>query len=231
MQGHRSKHTQPQKRGNEKSINITGDVTEAVQKLKEKITTTPILAHPDWQSQEPFKLKTDFSCNALGAKITQMQKDENGRMQERVILFDSKKTTATESRYQSNKGELLAFIFFCNKHKFLLYPRKFVFVTDHSALKSIKTMKFPRSLSLRWLDIVSNFNFSVEHRKAALHQDVDFLSRHVARGTATKKDGNDTLTKEEDDGEETNALVIHEIATATSTTPAETRYAKAITAE
>ena len=130
-------YTTAEKR-NEKDIKITADVTEAVQKLKEKITTTPILAHPDWQSQEPFKLKTDFSCNALGAKITQMQKDEYGKMQERVILIDFKKTTATESRYQSNKGEMLAFMFFCKKHKFLLYPRKFIFVTDHIALKSIK---------------------------------------------------------------------------------------------
>ena len=127
-----------------------------------------------------------------------------------MILFDSKKTTKIEERYQSNKGELLAFIWACQKHRFLLYPRRFIFVTDHIALKAIKTMSFPRSLSLRWLDIVSNFNFSVEYRKAKLHGDVDFLSRHVARD----KEGNEN-GEEEEEQEENNALVIHQIMNTT----------------
>ena len=109
-------------------------------------------------------MKTDFSCKALGEKITQLQKDSEGIPQERVILYDSRRCTEIESRYQSNKGELLAFIWACQKHRFLLYPRKFIFVADHIALKAIKTMAFPRSLSLRWLAIVANFNFTVEYR-------------------------------------------------------------------
>ena len=61
-----------------KKIKITKKLKEAVELLKNKITSAPILAHPDWTSQEPFRVKTDFSCKALGAKITQFQKDSEG---------------------------------------------------------------------------------------------------------------------------------------------------------
>ena len=108
-------------------------------------------------------MKTDFSCKALWVKITQFQKDSEGILQERVILYDSRRCTEIESRYQSNKGELLSLIWACQKHRFLLYPRKFIFVTDHIAIKAIKTMAFPRSLSLRWLEIVANFKFTAEY--------------------------------------------------------------------
>ena len=132
-------------------------------------------------------------------------------MTERVIVYDSKKCTETESRYQSNKGELLAFIWSCNKHRFLLYPRWFIFKTDHIALKKIKTMAFPRSLSLRWLQIITNFNFTVEYVKAEQHTDVDFLGRHIERG---ETDGNVPNEEQEDDeDDETNDLIIHQIST------------------
>ena len=197
-----------------KRIKVTKKVREAVELLKNKITSAPILAHPDWTSQEPFRVKTDFSCKALGAKITQFQKDSEGILQERVILYDSRRCTEIESRYQSNKGELLAFIWACQKHRFLLYPRKFIFVTDHIALKAIKTMAFPRSLSLRWLEIVANFNFSVEYRRAALHTDVDFLSRHVPNiETGAEAEGPPDGDGDDDDtNNESNALIIHQIS-------------------
>lgn len=125
-----------------------------------------------------------------------------------MLLYDSKKTTKIQEKYQSNKGELLAFIHFCQKHRFLLYPREFVLVTDHIALKAVKTMAFPRSLSLRWLDVVSNFYFTVEFRKGRDIPDVDYLSRvnlPEEEGNTENKDENEI------DEEETNPLIIHEI--------------------
>ena len=193
-----------------KNIKVTKEVRNAVELLKEKITSAPILAHPDWKSEQPFRVKTDFSCKDLGAKITQLQKYSLGVLQERVILYDSRRCTEIEGRYQSNKGELLAFIWACQKHRFLLYPRKFIFVADHIALKAIKTMAFPRSLSLRWLEIVANFNFTVEYRKAALHTDVDFLIRHVPH---SNEDGDAAKPQEDKDTEqESHALIIHQIS-------------------
>ena len=71
-------------------------------------------------------------------------------------------------------------------------------------------MAFPRWLSLRWLEIVANFNFTVEYRKAELHTDVDFLSRHAPN---TVERGDSSKPQDDEDREEgSNALVIHQIS-------------------
>ena len=74
-------------------------------------------------------------------------------------------------------------------------------------------MAFPRSLSLRWLQIITNFNFTVEYVKAENHTDVDFLSRHI--GTENK-DENKKDDQENEEDEETNDLIIHHIASNTT---------------
>ena len=75
-------------------------------------------------------------------------------------------------------------------------------------------MAFPRSRSLRRLEIVANFNFTVEYRKAALHTDVDFLSLHVpnaeAGANADRPPDNDG--DDDDIDHESNALIIHQIS-------------------
>ena len=72
-------------------------------------------------------------------------------------------------------------------------------------------MIFLRSLSLRWLEIVANFKFTVDYRKAALNIDVDFLSRHGPNAEEGSKadrppDGNDDIDHE------SNALISNQIS-------------------
>ena len=198
-------------KSNHKKIKVTKKVREAVELLKDKIASAPIPAHPDWKRHELFRVKADFSCKALGAKITQFQQDSLGIIQQRVILYLSRRCTEIESRYQSNKGELLAFIKACLKNRFLLYSRKFIFVTDQIAVKAIKTIAFPRWLSLCWAEIVANFNFTVEYRKAELHTDVDCLSRYVLN--AEEGSNSDRPPNNDDDiDHESNALINHQIS-------------------
>lgn len=92
-------------------------------------------------------------------------------------------------------------------------------------------MKFPSSLSLRWLDTVSNFKFTVEYRKAELHEDADFLKRHVMKRTCIKGNSSNVQANEEEEEEESSPLVINEMKDTTSPTSADARYAKVVTAE
>ena len=67
-------------------------------------------------------------------------------------------------------------------------------------------MSFLRSLSIRWLEVVTNFNFEVEYQNAELIKDVDYLSR-----TTPKEDKTGSDDHHEEEEQETNALVIHQM--------------------
>ena len=165
-------------KGQNEKINCPEDAKQAINIMKKKLTSAPILGFPDWKSNEMFRLYTDASKDCLAAIVTQKQRNKKGELVERTLLYDSKKTNNAQSHYPSNKLELLAVIWATETHKFLFFGRKFILITDHSALKQIRTMKCPKTLICRWLDMLSNFDFTVEHRAGKLIQHVDFLSRN-----------------------------------------------------
>ena len=82
---------------------------EAFQQLKQALLEAPILAYPQFYTDEPFILDTDWSKdnNCIGAVLSQVQ---NGL--ERVILYGAKKLNPAQSNYSSNKGEIFAAIHF-----------------------------------------------------------------------------------------------------------------------
>ena len=51
-------------------------------------------------------------------------------------------------------------------------------ITDHIALKQIKTMRAPKAITERWLDLLSNFDFTIQHRPGKNIPNVDYLSRN-----------------------------------------------------
>ena len=142
--------------------------------LKKALSSTPILAFPDFYSNEPFILDTDFSqeMGTIGAVLSQRQ---NG--QERPILYGSYKLNSAQKNYSTNKGELHAILTFVTKYKYYLLGRPFILRTDHKAFTSIKNMESPQGMVMRWLDTLSNYSFTVVHRPGAKHGNADALSR------------------------------------------------------
>ncbi len=142
--------------------------------LKERLLSAPILAFPDFQSEEPFILDTDWSAenNAIGAVLSQKQDGH-----ERVIAYGAHKLTKAQGNYSPNKGELAAAIIFMKKWKYYLQHRPFLLRTDHRALKWMHTMDPPTGVISRWLDTLANYNFDIEHRAGKKHTNADALSR------------------------------------------------------
>ena len=142
--------------------------------LKTALTNAPILAFPSFSSQEPFILDTDWSKEAgtVGAVLSQRQDGI-----ERPILYGSIKLSKSQRNYSATKGELAAIIIFLKSFKYYLQLRPFVIRTDHSALTSIKTMDHPSGMIQRWLEALSNYQFTVEHRAGTKHSNADALSR------------------------------------------------------
>ena len=98
--------------------------------MKRKLMSAPILAYPQFHCK-PFILDTDFSIDpgAIGGVLSQ---EQDG--QERVIAYGARQFQPHKQNYASNKGELLAVIFFLQYYKCHLLHRPFILRTDNRAL-------------------------------------------------------------------------------------------------
>ena len=83
-------------------VELSPEVLEAFNILKEKFVNAPVLAFPDFK--KPFLLEMDTSGKGLGAVLSQKQDD--GRYH--PVAYASQTMNETEQQYHSNKQEFLA---------------------------------------------------------------------------------------------------------------------------
>ena len=167
-----------------------------------------LLAYPDFDSKEPFIVDTDYSHEGLGTVLSQVQ---NGI--ERPISFNARRLKPSKSQYASHKGELLALIFAIDTYKFFLTGRKFLVRTDNSALSWLKTQKDPKGILMRWLRILSTYDFDIQHRAGTKHGNADALSRASHAPFLSPREAQEILADDqilllgeapEDDGQESD---------------------------
>ena len=111
--------------------------------LKEKLTTAPILACPDFSQQ--FSLQTDACSTGLGAALTQVQDAH-----ERIIAYASRSLNKAERNYTVTEWECLAVVWAIRKYREYLEGYHFTVVTDHSSLKWMYRQKNPVGRVARW---------------------------------------------------------------------------------
>ena len=150
------------------------DCQKSFQMLKEKLTEAPILTLP--RDQGMFILDTDASNHGIGAVLSQIQDGE-----ERVVSYASRLYSNAEQRYCVTRKELLAAVFFMKYFRQYLLGRHFLLRTDHAALKWLRRTPEPIGQQSRWLKILEEFDFAIEHRPGAKHANADALSRRPCR--------------------------------------------------
>ena len=138
--------------------------------LKEKLCSAPILAFPKPGLQ--FILDTDASDVGIGSVLSQVQEGH-----ERVIAYASKKLNAQQQRYSVTRRELLAVITFMNHFRHYLLGQKFLLRTDHGSIRWIFEFKDPRGQVARWLEVLAQYDFEIQHRPGSKHNNADSLSR------------------------------------------------------
>ena len=153
---------------------LTPELKSSFNTLVKALLTQPILAYPRFNSDKPFIVDTDWSMEnaAIGGVLSQEQDHL-----ERVIAYGAHKLLPSQTRYGSTKGELYALIYFIQYWKYFLQFRPFLVRTDHMALKHIQNMNAPNGMIQRWLHILSNFTFTIQHRPGPRHGNADGLSR------------------------------------------------------
>ena len=163
--------------------------------LKERLTTAPVLAHPD--PERAYIVTTDASGFAISGVLSQDQADGSRR----PVAYMSRKMLPAERRYATHDKELLAIVkavehWRCylegNAHPILL-------LSDHRSLQHLNTQPNLTDRQARWVEKLSDFEFRIEYLKGQLNGVADGLSRrpdfeaeaNAERAAANTKDLSD----------------------------------------
>jgi hypothetical protein len=142
---------------------------QAFTALKQALTTTPVLATPDFSL--PFQLYTDASQFAIGATLLQ---DQGHGPQ--PIAYESRKLNAAERNYPIHELELLAVVHALRTWRCYLEGAKFRVNSDHLNLKYLATQRDLSRRQARWLETLQQFDLDI-HYKAGSDNLADPLSR------------------------------------------------------
>ena len=105
--------------------------------LKNSLSLAPLLAYPDFD--KPFIVQTDASLKALGAVLSQVDKDGI----EHPVAYSSQVLNKHERNYTVTKRECLAIIFAVKQFQVYVHGVEFSVVTNHASLKWLQTLKEP----------------------------------------------------------------------------------------
>jgi len=119
------------------------------------------------QDTEDFTLDVDPINWAVGAVL---QKEQERLL--RVIGYTSRALTETERRYC-----ITGMIFGLKHYRQYLLGRQFTIRTDHAALSYLHTAKDLIGQQARWVDLMSEYIFTIQHRAGKSHSNADALSR------------------------------------------------------
>ncbi|GFX73302.1 retrovirus-related Pol polyprotein from transposon opus [Trichonephila clavipes] len=148
----------------------TVDCNNVFNKLKDTLTSAPILAYPEIGKQ--FILDTDASHESIGAVLSQ---EIDG--QERVITYFSKCLSKPERNYCMTRKELLAIVKAVEHFHPYLYGRRFLLRTDHASLTWLLNFKNSEGQIARRIQRLQEYDVEICHRKGSAHGNADALSR------------------------------------------------------
>jgi len=154
------------------ALECTPERQAAFHKLKRMLTTAPVLAVPRDDPECIFRLDCDASGTGASAILEQWQ---DGKF--RVIEFASRTFSKAERAYCATRREMAALIFGLKQFRTYLLGRHFKIRDDNLALTYYQRMKDLIGQAARYLEILSNYDFDIEHRSGARHVNVDSISR------------------------------------------------------
>ena len=138
----------------------TSDHQESFEKLKEVLTSAPVLAYPDYS--KPFILETDVSLKGLGVVLS--QEDSMGNLC--VVSYASwtlKPYEHSMKNYSSAKLELLALKWsVCEKFRDYLIGSKFTILADNNPLTYVHTSRLGAA-EIHWLSDLALSDFDIRY--------------------------------------------------------------------
>jgi len=151
----------------------TPEAEQIFTELKNRFTSTPILAHFD--PQRPVIVETDASDFTLGAVLS--QRDDENRVH--PVAFHSRKFASTEINYEIHDKELLAIVdSFKYWRRYLEGAAHQVQVfSNHQNLEYFTTTKVLNRRQARWAQELASIDFKIYYRSGIKNGKPDALSR------------------------------------------------------
>ena len=142
------------------------DSQRAFDRLKEVMSTCPVLALPDFS--QPFVLECDASGIGVGAVLMQNRHPN---------AFESKKLRESKRLYSIYDKEMLAIMHALAKFRQYLVGSRFVVRTDHNSLKYFLEQKDLNERQQKWVSRIPSYDFDMEYVKGKKNVVADALSR------------------------------------------------------
>ena len=132
---------------------------------------------------DAFIFDTDASDHTIGAVLLEVQ----GRV-ERIIAYASRMLDKREANYCITRKELLSIVHSLKYFRQYLMGRHFKVRTDHAPLTWLRRTPDPTGQQARWLEVMEEFDFEVEHRPGTKHANENLYSPHNSDSSSDKID-------------------------------------------
>jgi hypothetical protein len=152
----------------------TASATEAFLRLKEAVTSSPVLRLPDFTKR--FTIECDACGNGLGAVLMQ---------EGRPIAFFSQALKGRALLLLTYEKELLSLVSAVQKWRPYLLGQPFTVKTDQQSLKFLLEQKIATISQQRWISKLIGYDFIIEYKKGQENCVADALSRKFEAGPAT----------------------------------------------
>ena len=149
---------------------------EAFQRLKQALTSAPILHH--WDPDRPTKIETDASDGVTSGILSQQAEDHLWH----PVAYFSKTMAAAECNYEIHDKEMLAIIRAVQEWRAELVSVKtrFKIYSDHEALKYFMTKRILNARQAHWAELLADYDFEIAHTPGRNNQRADALTRREA---------------------------------------------------
>jgi hypothetical protein len=144
----------------------TNECERSFQELKERLVSAPVLTIPS--SSSGFVIYSDASHKGLGCVLMQHGK---------VVAYASRQLKSYEQNYPTHDLELAAVVFALKIWRHYLYGERCEIYTDHKSLKYISTQKELNMRQRRWLELIKDYDCSINYHPGKANVVADALSR------------------------------------------------------
>ena len=139
---------------------------QSFEELKGRLTSAPILSLPN--GRDGFVVYSDASRQGLGCVL--MQND-------RVIAYASRQLKKHEENYPTHDLDLAVVVFALKIWIHYLYGVPCRIFTDHKSLQYIFTQKELNLRQRRWLELIKDYDCTIEYHPGKANVVADALSR------------------------------------------------------